>query len=80
MSLHTIPFKTSNTPIERVGSLRVKGPREKGRIWDKIILIIQYSDLASFVWQERKKVSIQNKAHFKTSRYAIEDETDEEAV
>ncbi|CAG8607380.1 6759_t:CDS:2 [Scutellospora calospora] len=52
--------------IEEVGKQqqalqRVKDPREKGRIWDKIITNIQTSEIASLVLKERTKASIQQK-------------------
>ncbi|GES86158.1 trihelix transcription factor GT-3a-like [Rhizophagus clarus] len=40
---------------------RAKDPREKGRIWDKIISTIQNSDMASSSLKERTKASIQQK-------------------
>ena len=40
---------------------RVRDPREKGRIWDKIIFNIQTSDMASPALKERTKQSIQQK-------------------
>ncbi|RGB38758.1 hypothetical protein C1646_812448 [Rhizophagus diaphanus] len=38
---------------------QVKDPREKGRIWDKIITNIQKSDMASPALKERTKTSVQ---------------------
>lgn len=40
---------------------KVKDPREKGRIWDKIVSNIQTSNVASPVLKERSKASIQQK-------------------
>ncbi|CAB4426923.1 unnamed protein product [Rhizophagus irregularis] len=40
---------------------QVKDPREKGRIWDKIITNIQKSDMASPALKERTKTSVQQK-------------------
>jgi hypothetical protein len=40
---------------------QVKDPREKGRIWDKIISIIQNSNIASSALKKRTKASIQQK-------------------
>ncbi|EXX61129.1 uncharacterized protein OCT59_012444 [Rhizophagus irregularis] len=37
---------------------QVKDPREKGRIWDKIITNIQKSDMASPALKERTKTSV----------------------
>jgi hypothetical protein len=52
--------------IEEVGSKqqalqRVRDPREKGRIWDKIISNLQNSTIASSTLKERSKTSIQQK-------------------
>ena len=40
---------------------QVKDPREKDRIWDRIITNIQKSDLVSLALKERTKTSIQQK-------------------
>ena len=52
--------------VEEVGKQRqalqhVRDPREKGRIWDKIIANIQESDFASLTLKERTKASVQRK-------------------
>ena len=52
--------------IEEVGRQwqalqQVKDPREKDRIWDRIITNIQKSDLVSLALKERTKTSIQQK-------------------
>ena len=39
----------------------MRDPREKGRIWDKIISIIQNSDMASSTLKQRTKTSIKQK-------------------
>ncbi|KAF0547188.1 trihelix transcription factor gt-3a-like: PROVISIONAL [Gigaspora margarita] len=59
-------FSETRMLIEEVGKQqqalqRVKDPREKGRIWDKIITNIQTSEIASLVLKERTKTSIQQK-------------------
>jgi hypothetical protein len=51
--------------IEQVGKwlqmLQAKDPREKGRVWDKIVSNLQNSDMASSALKERTKASIQQK-------------------
>ncbi|CAI2197274.1 18726_t:CDS:2 [Funneliformis geosporum] len=75
--------------IEQVGKhqhslQQVKDPREKGRIWNRIISIIQNSDLASSALKNHTKASIQQKGDSLLQKYRdIKDRiisTGEEAV
>ena len=75
--------------IEQVGKQhqalqQARDPREKGRIWDKIIFTIKNSDMTSLALKERTKASVQQKWESLLQRYHdIKDKisrTGEEAV
>jgi Myb/SANT-like DNA-binding domain len=75
--------------IEEVGKKwqelqKVKDAREKGRIWDRIVINIQTSGIASLSLKERTKASIQQKWDALLQKYRdIKDKiesTGEEAI
>ena len=60
--------------IEQVGKQQqalqqARDPREKGRIWDKIIFTIQNSDMTSLALKECTKASVQQKWESLLQRY-----------
>ncbi|CAI2201085.1 12203_t:CDS:2, partial [Funneliformis geosporum] len=86
--ISSLPLNKSNKRSSVTPSFDTSGPpsnpREKGQIWDRIISIIQNSDLASSALKNRTKASIQQKWDSLLQKYRdIKDRitsTGEEAV